>query len=110
VDEGWLNTVRIARDGGCLSSLFPPGITTIWDLPHTLHGAIRLALYFLKFEEIPYEEDRPPRHIWLEPERMERWWKDVKQAQEARYKGEPAERDMTQNEMVAELFPGVKLA
>jgi hypothetical protein len=107
VDDGWLNIVRIARDCGNLSSLFPPGITHLWDLPHTLHTAIRMALYFLKFEEIPYEEDRPPKHIWLDPDKMEDWWRAVKESQEARYKGETSVREMPQNELLAEMFPGV---
>ena len=100
--------MRLARDCGNISSLFPPGVTRLWDLPHTLHAAIRLALYFLKFEEIPEDDDRPPKHLWLDSEKMEQWWIEVKQAQEARYKGESSLRDMPQNELLNEMFPGAK--
>lgn len=108
MDEAWLNTVRIARDCGDISSLFPKGITKLWDLPHTLHTAIRMALYFLKFEEIPEQADQPPKHMWLDADKMENWWAEVKRARESRYKGEVAIHDMPQNEALQEMFPGVK--
>lgn len=109
VDEAWLNTVRIARDCGNISSLFPDGIARLWDLPHTLHTAVRMALYFLKFEEIPHDEDRPPKKYWLDADRMKQWWTEVRQAQEERAKGGTATRDMPQNAVLKEIFPGMKI-
>lgn len=81
VDDAWLGTVRIARDAGNISSLFPPGITNLCDLPFTLHNAIRMALFFLKFEEL-LEKEQPPRKIWLDPDKLEAWWDEVKAARE----------------------------
>lgn len=104
MDETWLDTVRMARDCGNISSLFPPGITQLWQLPYTIHAAIKFALYFLSFENLPYSEDAPPKHIWLDSEKMTEWWRAVKQRRE-----QPSEvAEMPQNEMLAELFPGVK--
>lgn len=100
--------MRLARDCGNISSLFPEGVTRLCDLPHTIHTAIRMALHFLKFEEMPEEEDRPPKHIWLDADRMDQWWKEVKAAHESRNKGEPALRDMDKNKAMEDIFPGVK--
>lgn len=99
LDEGWLETVRIARDCGDISSLFPPGVTRLVDLPHTLHTAIRTALYFLKFEELPKDE-RPPKHYWLDGEKMTTWWREVEQRREDKMKGDGAIHDMPSNEDV----------
>jgi hypothetical protein len=104
VDEGWLDTVRMARDCGDISSLFPPGITHLWQLPHTIHTAIRSALYFLTFDELPYPEDRPPKRIWLDSEKMADWWRAVKE----RRTGDQEVAEMPQNEALKEMFPGVK--
>jgi hypothetical protein len=104
VDEAWLDTVRIARDCGNISSLFPPGIARIWDLPHTIHRAIRMALYFISFENIVDKQDKPPKHIWLDGERMDAWWAAVEQRQGG------IDRDvaqMPQNEALKEMFPGM---
>jgi hypothetical protein len=105
LDEGWLNTVRLARDLGDISSLFPPGVTRLWDLPHTLHTAIRSALYFLSFEELP-EKERPPRHMWLDGESMTQWWREVKANRESQMKGEGSYTDMPQNDLLKQFFGG----
>jgi hypothetical protein len=97
--------VRIARDCGDISSLFPPGIERLWDLPYTLHQAVRLALYFLSFEELPIKE-RPPKRIWLNSEKMDAWWSEVKADREAQAKGQGSYRDMPQNAFIAEIFGG----
>lgn len=81
MDESWLETVRLARDCGNISSLFPRGIVRAVDLPHTIHAAIRMALFFLSFEKLP-EDEQPPRYIWLNKEKMEEWWRGVKQRRE----------------------------
>lgn len=99
----WLNTVRLARDIGDISSLFPPGITRLYDLPFTVFNAIRLALYFLSFEELP-EKERPPKAIWLDEERMQSWWNEVKANREAEGKGEGDMSSMPQNDLLKEVF------
>lgn len=97
--------MRIARDCGDVSSLFPPGVHHIWDLPHPLFHAIRLALGWLKFEELP-EEERPPKSIWLDEERMNAWWAEVKRAREEKMKnpGSQSVMSMPQNKLMEELF------
>lgn len=103
VDDMWLETVRMARDCGDISSLFPAGITRLWDLPHTLFTAIRMALGFLKFEELDPKE-RPPKKIWLDGDKMTMWWAEVKASREAEAKGEGSTMDMPSNALVAEML------
>lgn len=106
-DEAWLDTVRIARDCGDISSLFPPGVKRLWDLPWTLHQAVRMALLFLSFEELP-DEERPPKHIWLDTEKMKEHAAWVKRKRKAAAKGEDMS-DMPQNDLMKEMFPGLKV-
>lgn len=108
MDETWLDTVRIARDCGDISSLFPPGVTRLCDLPHTLHRAIRMALYFLSFDNIIEKEDKPPKRIWLDGEKMEEWWRQVEARRESPDGREVSK--MPQNELLKEMFPGVTIA
>jgi hypothetical protein len=106
VDEAWLDSVRIARDCGDISSLFPPGVTRLCDLPHTIHRAIRMALYFLSFENIIEAQDKPPKHIWLDGEKMEEWFRAVKE----RAKGDKEVSEMPQNQALKDMFPGMTFA
>lgn len=76
--------MRIARDLGDMSLLFPSGITTLRDLPYSLFEAIRLALVFLSFDELPADE-RPARRIWLDTEKLVSWFDDVKRRREEKY-------------------------
>jgi hypothetical protein len=103
VDEAWLNMVRMARDLGDISSLFPTGIKRIWDLPHTLASAIRMGLYYLSFEELP-EKERPPRHIWLDPKKMDAHWAQVKADREREMKGQGSINDMPENALLKDMF------
>jgi hypothetical protein len=107
VDEAWLGTVRLARDIGDISSLFPPGVTSVTDLPFTLYEAMRAALYFLSFETVPDPEDRPPKHIWLDGDRLTQWWNEVADRRQQRAKGDVAFGDMPQNEALKDMFPEV---
>lgn len=106
MDEGWLDTVRLARDIGDISSLFPPGITRVWDLPHTIFNAIRMALVFLAFEQLK-EEERPPKSIWLDGDRMTAWFAEVKRNRESEARGDGSTMNMPQNELLREMFPGM---
>lgn len=76
-----------------MSLLLPDGITHLADLPHNIHDAIRLALGFLSFEELPQKE-RPPRHIWLDNERMREWSDMVKRMREEEMKGGKGDDDL----------------
>lgn len=68
------------------------------DLPFTHHDAILYALGFLSFEKLP-EEERPPKSIWLDDDKMTAWWDEVERMREARMKGEdyaaPSVEDIT---------------
>lgn len=55
------------------------------DLPYPVFDAIHMALSFLSFEDLP-TEDRPARHIWLNPDAMDEHWEMVKRRREDRYK------------------------
>lgn len=54
------------------------------DLPHRWFEAIRMALIFIGFEEMP-EDERPPRSIWLEEEALGSWFQRVKEERERKY-------------------------
>ncbi len=103
MDEAWLNVVRIARDCGNISSLFPPGVTRLWDLPHTLSSAIRLALTYLSYEELPKKE-RPPKEIWLDVKKMKAHWEQVEANREREAKGQGSINDMPENSYLKQIF------
>lgn len=77
---------------GDISSLFPPGITHMADLPATLHDAISKGLAFVGFDELPSDE-RPPRKIWLDSERMEEWFDAVEKRRKEKY-GDDKDKDI----------------
>lgn len=105
VDDAWLTTVRIARDCGDISSLFPPGVTRLWDLPFTLHQAIHMALYYLSFENLP-EKERPPKKFWQDGDKLKLWFDEVKANREAENRGEGDYQSMPQNQILKEMFGG----
>lgn len=102
MDEAWLATVRLARDIGDISSLFPPGITRLIDLPYTIHNLILAALGFLSFDELP-DEEKPPKAIWLVEEKMKAWWAEVKRLREAQASGHGDQAGMTKNPLMDRL-------
>lgn len=61
---------------GDVSSLFPDGITSMHDLPHTFQHALTFALQVLSWDELPGDE-RPPRDIWLDTRALYRHFKEV---------------------------------
>lgn len=105
MDEAWLSTVRLARDIGDISSLFPPGITRLIDLPFTIHNAISSALSFLSYEELP-EDEQPPKRIWLDGKKMKAWWAEVKRLREAEMKGHGDQANMERNALTDRLLKG----
>lgn len=62
--------MRLARDAGDISSLFPTGVHSLVDAPHVFVQALSQALYYLSFENLP-EHERPPKAIWLDSDKME---------------------------------------
>jgi hypothetical protein len=94
-----LDTVRIARDLGDVSLLLPEGIDHLLDLPHTLFNAVRSALSFLGFEELPNDE-RPPRDIWLNNKLLREWFKAVQRKRKERMENpeEQIDGDVSEND------------
>lgn len=56
------------------------------DVPYPLHRAIRSALIFLSFEELP-PEDMPPRRMWLDGKSLNAWFADVRRRQKDKIDG-----------------------
>ena len=83
-DGAWIDTVRLARDMGDVSQILPAGVATVRDLPYTLLGAIRQAMYFLSFEEFDFPEDVPPRNLWNDPRAMKDWFDAVRAKHDSR--------------------------
>jgi hypothetical protein len=59
-----------------VSQLLPEG-TTLKDAPHSLFDAIRQALIFLGFQDLPNEE-RPDRKIWHNADALKEHFEAVK--------------------------------
>ncbi len=102
MDEVWLSLVRVARDAGDISSLLPPGVTNLVDAPYTIHNAIMAGLQFLSFEELR-ESERPPKRIWLDGEKMTKWFDEVKRLREAEAKGHGDQSQMDRSPLMEEL-------
>lgn len=86
VDDSWLALVRVAQETGDISSLFPPGVERLIDMPFTIHQAILAAMQFISFGELPKEE-RPPKSIWLNGPKLEAWFVEVERLREDRMNG-----------------------
>lgn len=85
--------MRIARDLGDVTVLFPQGIRRLYDLPYPLFDAIRYGLMFLSFEELPKDE-RPPRNIWFDGDEMKKWNVAVERRRKAKFGGGSDEGDI----------------
>jgi hypothetical protein len=107
VGDAWIDTVRIARDFGTIDELLPDGVQDVRDCPHVWFEAIRSALVFLSFDELPKDE-RPPRRIWLDGEQLKLWFDDVERKREERYsnKGPGPIDDPVQNQAAKDLIVG----
>lgn len=106
LDDAWLSLVHVAKETGNISSLFPPGIERITDLPFTIHQAILSALNFLSFGELPKDE-RPPKSIWLDDKKMTAWWAEVERLREAKYGGGGDQSKMEKSNVVDRLIVGL---
>lgn len=69
-----------------MAELLPEGVANVRDMPHRLFEAIRMALIFIGFGELPKEE-RPPRSIWLDEEKLGSWFEQVERDRERKYGG-----------------------
>lgn len=84
-----------------MSELLPDGIDDLRDAPHHIFNAIRRALVFLSFAELP-EEERPKRRIWLDDEKLNAFFADLKRKRAEKADGKEIE-DPVQNDAVAML-------
>jgi hypothetical protein len=67
-----------------VSLLLPEGIEHLADLPYVMFNAIRDALGYLGFDELPTDE-RPPRSIWDSGKELRRWFKAVEVRREEKF-------------------------
>lgn len=87
-----------------MSSLLPDGIEHLGDAPYTLHEAILTGLRLLSYEELPKDE-RPPRAMWMDSEKLAKWWKEVERKRKERYGGKADDDDdYEENAAAAELI------
>jgi hypothetical protein len=82
--DAWITTIRIAQQLGGVHTLFPDGVHRLTDLPYTLHDAILAALNFISFDEL-LDDERPPRKIWGDGEKLNLWFEDVKRRRNEKY-------------------------
>lgn len=87
-----------------MSDLLPEGVDDLLDLPFTLAGAIRSALLFLSFDELPREE-RPPKSIWLDGRRLQEWFDEVRRDRNRELDGKPVD-DPVENAAAESLLVG----
>jgi len=57
-----------------LDTLFPEGITKILELPWTITRAIEHAKTVLSWYEHLSDEDRPPKSIWMDDQKLKKWF------------------------------------
>jgi hypothetical protein len=102
----WLDTVRIARDFGTVAELFPSGVENVRDLPWRWFEAIRMAMFFLSFEELA-EDERPSKKIWLDSEALEAHFAQVKAKRKREVKGDSTlEGESVSNKAASGLIVG----
>lgn len=74
------------------------------DCPHTIFEAIRNAMLVLSFDELP-EDERPPKRIWLDGERLRDWFKTVERRRKEKYSGKHID-DPVDNDAARSLIVG----
>jgi hypothetical protein len=89
--------VRVARDFGTVSALYPEGVDDLLDLPHALFDNIVQATVVLGWRELP-EDEQPPKRIWLDTDKLREHFAWVKRKREAEIKGDKAIDDPVDNE------------
>lgn len=91
-----------------MSSLFPPGIEHLADLPWPFFDAIRQAFSIISWQELP-DDERPPKRLWLDSEGLGMWFARVKRERERKYGLKPGESDggpMEESGLVDDLVIG----
>lgn len=95
----------MARNAGDISSLFPEGVTRLADLPFTIFNLIANSLFFVSFDEMP-KEDRPPKSIWLDSDRMEQHWAALDAKRRDKEQGRADTSKMPRNALIDQLVVG----
>lgn len=94
--------MRIVRSGGGNLSLVL-GEFTLQDCPYPLFDAVMAGFYFIAFDEWD-EEDRPPKSIWLDEERLRSHVEGIRRKHKAGAEGEDAaEGPLEQNTLIKDL-------
>jgi len=89
-----------------VSELLPDGIDDVRDIPHVLFEAIRSALVFLSFDELPKVE-RPPRRIWLDGDALRAHFDEIDRRRKDESAGGPGPiDDPVENEAARTLIVG----
>lgn len=98
--------MRIARDFGDVSQVLPPGVS-IKDVPHSLFDALRQALIFIGFQDLP-DDERPDRKIWHDADALKEHFDLVKKRWEEKLdpKGNGEIDDPVQNAAAKGLLIG----
>lgn len=88
-----------------MSELFPEGISSLYDMPHTLFHSIGRTLVQLSWDELP-EKERPPKRIWKDDEALVAHFERVKREREREFgssSGQKPIEDPVDNEAAAGL-------
>lgn len=91
-----------------MSVLFPDGISNIVDLPFHIHDAISQGMSYVSFDELESEE-RPPKSIWLDQDKLGHWFDAVSKRRKEKYGGGKDDKtieDPVQNDAVSMLIAG----
>lgn len=90
-----------------MSLVVPEGYDGLADAPHDLVENVGRGLTFLSWlEELPKDE-RPPRRIWLDPERLDAHFTGVERARREKYGLDPdGGGEWVENPLADELVVG----
>jgi hypothetical protein len=71
-----------------VSSILPPGCTSLIDAPFVVVRGIRNALMFLNWQENMEAKEVPPKRIWFDEDKLNAWFKDVRKQRELEARGQ----------------------
>ena len=78
--------MRLARDFGTVSELFPQHFDDLRDLPHPFFDLIRRAMLYLGFDELD-EDEVPPKRIWSDDEQLSEWFSEIRRRRKRKAEG-----------------------
>jgi hypothetical protein len=70
-----------------VSSLLPEGVDHLVDAPYTLHQNIVFALRVIRWEEELSPDERPPKRIWLDNDKLTAHFDEVQRKRDEKYGG-----------------------